>query len=63
MSLALVFNHESLPYDDQVDIDAAVLVFIKTSLACRQYGFSLMLIDTAVDQSWFGIERYFVKIM
>jgi len=56
MSLALVFNHESLPYDDQEDIDAAVLTFIKVSLACRHYGFNLMLIDTTVDQSWFGIE-------
>ncbi len=56
MSLALVFNHESLPYDDHEDIDAAVLAFIKISLTCRQYGFHLMLIDTTVDKSWFGIE-------
>ena len=56
MSLALVFNHESLPYDEQGDIDAAILTFIKISLACRQYGFSLMLIDNAVDKSWFGVE-------
>ncbi len=56
MSLALVFNHESLPYGGQEDIDAAILMFIKISLACRQYGFNLMLIDTVADKSWFGIE-------
>ncbi|VAW46541.1 hypothetical protein MNBD_GAMMA02-1694 [hydrothermal vent metagenome] len=56
MSLALVFNHESLPYGNQENIDAAVLMFIKTSLSCRQYGFNLMLVDANVDKSWFGIE-------
>ncbi|VAW86401.1 hypothetical protein MNBD_GAMMA16-2236 [hydrothermal vent metagenome] len=56
MSLALVFNHESLPYDDHEDIDAAILTFIKISLTCRQYGFNLILIDTVVDNSWFGIK-------
>ncbi len=56
MSLALVFNHESLPYDDHEDIDAAILTFIKISLACRQYGFNLMLIDASTDKSWFGVE-------
>jgi len=56
VSLVLVFNHDSLPYDDPKHIDAAILNFVKVSLACRQYGFNLMLVDIDVDKSWFSIE-------
>lgn len=56
MSLALVFNHDSLPYDDPNHVNSAILDFVKVSLACRKYGFNLMLVDIAVDKSWFGIE-------
>jgi len=56
MSLALVFNHHSLPYENKQDADLGVQCFIKTALACRQYGFNLMLIDVDVDKSWFRIQ-------
>ncbi len=56
MTLALVFNDASLPYDEVKDAELAVLKFIKTVLACRKYGFDLVLIDTVADKSWFSIE-------
>lgn len=56
MTLALVFNDVSLPYDEVKDAEAAVLTFIKTVLVCRKYGFNLILVDTVADKSWFNIE-------
>lgn len=57
MTLALVFNHDSLPCQNIETAQEFATQFIKLALACRRrFGFELILVDTAVDQSWFGIE-------
>ncbi len=57
MTLALVFNHNSLPYQNIETAQQAAAQFIKLTLACRhRFGFELILVDTAIDHSWFGVE-------
>jgi len=50
MTLALVFNDISLPYEKVADAKVAVLRFIKTALACRKYGFNLILILLLINR-------------
>lgn len=57
MTLALVFNHNSLPCSSVETAQQTVVRFIKLALTCRQrFGFELLLVDTTVDKNWFGIE-------
>ncbi len=57
MTLASVFNHDSLPCQNIETAQQAVAQFIKLALASRRrFGFELILVDATVDHSWFGIE-------
>lgn len=57
MTLALVFNHNSLPCSNVETAQQEVERFIKLALTCRlRFGFEVLLVDTSVDKTWFGIE-------
>lgn len=56
MTLALVFNHHSLPFSSQQYVIQEVGNFIKTVRACANYGFNLVLVDETQDSSLFGVE-------
>lgn len=57
MTLALAFNHNSLPCSSIEAAQQAVVRFIKLAHICHQrFGFELLLVDTTVDKNWFGIE-------
>ena len=55
MSQVIVFNHHSLPYDDQSEARKAVPGFIRVVLKCRIFGYNLMLLDESLDPNWFEI--------
>lgn len=56
MSQEVVFNHHSLPFDNQLEARKAAPEFIRTALMCRNFGYNLMLLDESLDSSWFGVQ-------
>lgn len=56
MSRIQVFNHHSLPYDDQSQAERAVPDFLKLCLVAKRLGFDVILLDETQDSSWFRIE-------
>ena len=56
MSQVLVFNHHSLPFNSQSEARVAVPEFIKIALKCRNFGYSLMLLDESLDPDWFEVQ-------
>ena len=56
MSQVIVFNHHSLPFDNQLEARKAVPEFIRTALMCRNFGYNLMLLDESLDPSWFEVQ-------
>jgi len=53
MTLALVFNHPSLPYTSIDFAQTGVLDFIRVTQHCRQFGFTLLLVDSAHGTGFF----------
>ena len=56
VSNALVFNHHSLPYDREVQAAAAVPEFLRICVRGQRLGLNLVLIDNAIDASWFRVQ-------
>lgn len=57
MTLALVFNHDSLPFDNIEQAKAGIHQFIQIVTSCnRRYGIGLLLLDNAVGRSLFDVE-------
>ena len=56
MSQVLVFNHHSLPFNNQSEARKAVPEFISTALKCTNFGYNLMLLDESLDPNWFEIQ-------
>ena len=56
MTLALVFNHHLLPFDDIEQAKAGIHQFIQIVTSCnRRYGIGLLLLDNAVGRSLFDV--------
>lgn len=56
MTACLVFNHHSLPFDTVEGVNQAVPDFLKICIQSKNAGLSPVLVDEAVDPSWFRLE-------
>lgn len=52
----LVFNHHSLPFAHRDDAVGAVPDFLKTCIEAHNEGFRTILVDQAIDSSWFRLQ-------
>lgn len=55
MTDRLIFNHHSLPFVHRDHAEAAVPDFLKICIAAKNVGVKTILIDEAVDPSWFRL--------
>lgn len=56
MNRTVVFNHHSLPFDSIEDADYYAIEFLKICLSAQRFGKLVILMDAAVDSSWFRIK-------
>ncbi|WP_347988392.1 hypothetical protein [Methylomonas sp. AM2-LC] len=64
MSLALVFNHHSLPFSNQQEANTGIAEFINTFHKCQQFGYDLLWVDENRINHVFDIElsaNYFIR--
>ncbi len=54
----LIFNHHSLPFDQQASANNALPGFLKTCIQAKNAGLATILVDKSVDQNWFRVELY-----
>lgn len=55
MSDRLVFNHHTLPFDSPAEACAAMPDFLRIAIKARPLGFEFILIEEAIDASWFRV--------
>jgi len=56
MSDCLIFNHHSLPFDQRDQATQAISDFLKVCIEAKNAGMSTILVDEAVDESWFRVK-------
>lgn len=56
MTNCLVFNHHSLPFDHRDAAESAVPNFLKMCIEAKNVGIRIILVDQAIDRSWFRLE-------
>jgi hypothetical protein len=56
MSLALVFNHHSLPFSSRRVAADNLPEFMKICLKANIHGYSTVLVDESIDKKWYRIE-------
>lgn len=56
MTAYLVFNHHSLPFESREEADKALPDFLKLCLRAQNIGIDTILVDDAMDKTWFRLE-------
>ena len=56
MTAYLVFNHHSLPFDSLEKAEEALPDFFKLCLRAQNIGLDTILVDDAMDKTWFRLE-------
>lgn len=56
MTDCLIFNHHSLPFDQRDQAAQAIPDFLKICIEAKNAGMSTILVDEAMDKSWFRVE-------
>lgn len=55
----LIFNHDSLPFEDDSEINNYILIFLKICInASVSAGMKTILMDETLDNKWFRIELF-----